>query len=120
MIQKEFLQDFAGDLGHGDIYYDFAKLLHGLIVSHDLIAANSFMIEWDSEAIRFGLNRHHIHVECEKYFCYWCQINGYDFSKVKVLTALIYLNIAALHHNPYSLMLYALGKQLLYQELQSQ
>lgn len=116
----DWRQDFAGNLELGDIYYDLAKLLHGLIISHDLIAANCYSIEWDSKEIRFDLTRHHIHVECEKYFFYWCKINGYDFSKVRLLTALIYLNIAALHHRPYSLMLYALGKQMLYQELQKQ
>jgi hypothetical protein len=33
---------------------------------------------------------------------------------VRTLTALIYLNIAALHHDPYSHLLYALGKDMLY------
>jgi hypothetical protein len=31
---------------------------------------------------------------------------------------LIYLNIAALHHNPYSLLLFALGKAMLKKELE--
>ena len=39
--------------------------------------------------------------------------------KVWVLTALIYLNIAALHHHPYSLLLYALGKSILKSELEN-
>jgi hypothetical protein len=43
--------------------------------------------------------------------------NNYDPKKVKVLTALIYLNIAALHHYPYSLLLYGLGKKILKEEL---
>jgi len=37
--------------------------------------------------------------------------------KVRVLTALIFLNIAALHHYPYSLLLYGLGKKMLHNEL---
>jgi hypothetical protein len=36
-----------------------------------------------------------------------------------VLTALIYLNIAALHHHPYSLLLFALGKSMLKSEMES-
>ena len=36
--------------------------------------------------------------------------NNYSIKKVEILTALIYLNIAALHHYPYSIFLYYLGK----------
>ena len=113
----DWRQDFGGDLDIGDIYYDLAKLLHGLIVSHEIIAANAFTVEWNCVEIKFDLHRLHNHVECEQYFTLWCQENGFDFSKVRILTALIYLNIATLHHYPYSLMLYALGKQMLYHEL---
>ena len=56
-------------------------------------------------------------VECERRLNAWIQENGYDLKKVKVLTALIYLNIAALHHYPYSLLLYGLGKKMLKDEL---
>ena len=31
----DWRQDFGGDIKNGDIYYDFAKLLHGLIISHE-------------------------------------------------------------------------------------
>ena len=116
----DWRQDFAGDLEVGDIYYDLAKLLHGIIVSHELIAANMFSIEWNDYEIKFDLHRRQIHVECEKYLAIWCSKNNFAFSKVKILTALIYLNIAALHHFPYSLMLYALGKQMLHQQLRKQ
>ena len=56
-------------------------------------------------------------VECERRLNAWIRENGYDLKKVKVLTALIYLNIAALHHYPYSLLLYGLGKKMLKDEL---
>lgn len=119
-VLLDWRQDFSGDLEVGDIYYDLAKLLHGLIVSHELIASDSFHVEWNDDYIRYDLQRWHIHVECEQYLLYWCEANGFDFSKIRLLTALIYLNIAALHHYPYSFMLYALGKQMLYQELSKQ
>lgn len=113
----DWRQDFAGDLDVGDIYYDLAKLLHGIIVSHELIAENHFSVDWDVETINYNLYRRQVHVECEKYLEIWCHQNSLDFSKVRILTALIYLNIAALHHHPYSLLLYALGKHMLNHEL---
>lgn len=113
----DWRQDFGGSLTTGDIYYDLAKLLHGLIVCHELIAKDLFSVEWTEQEINYDLHRKHILVQCEQYFAKWLEEKGYDKNKVWVLTALVYLNIAALHHYPYSLMLYALGKEMLYNSM---
>jgi hypothetical protein len=52
-------------------------------------------------------------VECENYYYEWLEKNGFNVNKVKTMTALIFLNIAALHHYPYALVLMALGKEML-------
>lgn len=113
----DWRQDFGGSLTTGDIYYDLAKLLHGLIVCHELIAENHFFVDWTTNEIRHDLYRKQILVQCEQFYSDWLVANGYDRKKVWALTALIYLNIAALHHYPYCLMLYVLGKEMLYKEL---
>lgn len=112
----DWRQDFGGHLSTGDIYYDLAKLLHGLIISHELIAGDFYKVEWRPDQITYDFHRKHILVECERDFGLWIDAEGYDRKKVWVLTALIYLNIAALHHHPYSLLLFALGKDMLAQE----
>ena len=113
----DWRQDFAGDLSIGDIYYDLAKLMHGLIVNHGVIANDQFTASWEDGEIRYELHRKKNLVECEHRLYRWLQENNYNLKKVKILTALIYLNIAALHHYPYSLLLYGLGKKILKQEL---
>jgi hypothetical protein len=113
----DWRQDFGGNITRGDIYYDFAKLLHGLIVNHEIIANNLFSVDWNNDSIQFDLHRKYILVECEKYFLNWLDQNEYDVKKVRVLTALIFLNIASLHHYPYSEMLFSLGKLMLSDEL---
>jgi choline kinase len=113
----DWRQDFAGDLSVGDIYYDFAKLLHGLIISHELIAREFFSVEWQENAIKYDFYRKQVLLECEQRFGSWLELEGYDRKKVWVMTALVYLNIAALHHYPYSLLLFALGKKMLFKEL---
>jgi len=118
-IFLDWRQDFGGNLSTGDIYYDFAKLQHGLIISHELIAGNFFRVDWDHDAIGFDFYRKQSLVECEKLFGSWLVDNGYDRKKVRVLTALIFLNISPLHHYPYSLLLYSLGKSMLKFELDS-
>ncbi len=115
----DWRQDFGGILSTGDIYYDLAKLLHGLIVCHELIAQDLYSTEWTNDGIRFDFHRKQALVQCERYFYHWLADKGYDVTKVRTLTALIYLNIAALHHQPYSHMLYALGKTMLLECLDS-
>ena len=115
----DWRQDFGGDLSTGDIYYDLAKLLHGLIISHELIGGDYFTVDWQSDEINYDFHRKQILVECERSFGDWLEIEGYDKKKVRLLTALIYLNIAALHHHPYSLLLFALGKAMLKNELEN-
>lgn len=113
----DWRQDFGGDLSIGDVYYDFAKLLHGLIISHELIAREFFSVEWAQDEIHYDFHRKQMLVECEQHFGSWLDTEGYDRKKVWVLTALVYLNIAALHHYPYSQLLFALGKTMLFKEL---
>tara|TARA_B100000963_G_scaffold131281_1_gene114487 strand:- start:5591 stop:7159 length:1569 start_codon:yes stop_codon:yes gene_type:complete len=116
-IFLDWRQDFGGCINYGDIYYDLAKLMHGLIVSHKLIEEKHFKIDWDLNIINFELKRFYRDVEFEKYFLEWCTTNNYNIKKIKILTALIYLNIAPLHHVPYNYLLFALGKLMLHREL---
>ncbi len=116
----EFLdwrQNFGTFLNIGDIYYDFAKLGHGLIISHELITKNLFEVSWNGNKVVFDFNRKQSLVECEKFFYKWIENNGYDLEKVKIMTALIFLNICALHEETYAVFLYAIGKQMLYDSL---
>ena len=115
----DWRQDFGGDLSVGDIYYDFAKLLHGLIINHELIAGDFYTIIWKPDEINFDFHRKQKLVDCEKYLSIRLSLNGDDENKVRTLTALIYLNIAALHHNPYSLLLFSLGKLMLSQNIRT-
>ena len=113
----DWRQDFAGNTTAGDVYYDLAKLKHGFIISHDIIAKNLFNISIKFNVVEFDFYRKNVLTEIEKYFDNWCINNGYDLKKVNIMTALIFLNIAALHHHPYCLLLYYLGKSYLYNEL---
>ena len=113
----DWRQDFAGNLSIGDIYYDLAKLMHGLIVNHGIVFKNQYSASWIEGEIKFDIQRKQSLVKCEQRLNAWMLENGYNLKKVKVLTALIYLNIAALHHYPYSLLLYGLGKKILKEDI---
>ena len=81
-----------------------------------VIANNQFEASWSDTEINFRLKFKKELLECKEIFENWLSKNGFDVMKVRVLTALIYLNIAALHHYPYSILLYGLGKQMLHEE----
>jgi hypothetical protein len=115
----DWRQEFGGSLTTGDIYYDLAKLLHGLIISHKFIAQEHFWVRWDHEEISYDFHRKQVLVECERRFGRWLESEGYDRKKVWTLTALVYLNIAALHHYPYSLLLFGLGKAMLNHKMET-
>jgi len=110
----DWRQNFGGITSHGDIYYDLAKLLHGLIVSHELINKDCYEINQMDNVITYDLYRKHCLVENEKQFFRFLEENEFDIYKVKLLTSLIFLNIAPLHHYPFSKMLFYLGKESLY------
>ena len=63
------------------------------------------------------MNRFNNLVVCENAFDEWITNNGYDLKKTKIITALIFLNIAPLHHEPYSKLLFSLGKYLLNKQI---
>lgn len=111
----DWRQDFGGLMEYGDIYYDLAKLNHGLIISHELVTRNLFEVTHKLNQVEYDFLRKQNLVACENYFKEWIQENGYDYKKVQLLTALIYLNIATLHHYPYSLLLFYLGKEMLFE-----
>lgn len=111
----DWRQDFGGNINFGDIYYDLAKLNHGLIISHRNIHDDLYKVIKKNHDISFDFQMNYKNVEFQKYFFDWIGKEGFDLHKVKILTALIFLNIASLHHNPYDHLLFYLGKSSLYE-----
>ena len=111
----DWRQDFGGILEYGDMYYDLAKLYHGIIVDHGAIRNNMFRISMSdsNNIIDYEIYRKQTSYDCENIFFNFLEKNKISVKKVKILTALIYLNIATLHHQPYSIFLYYLGKSML-------
>ena len=114
----DWRQDIAGETSSvGDIYYDLAKINHGLLVDHEKISLNEFMVNiYDNDAI-FKMEMTEKKKKWKDEFNQFVQKNKLDAKKIDTLTALIYLNIAALHHDPYSQFLFLLGHDMLNKQL---
>ena len=129
----DWREDFGGCTEIGDVYYDLAKLNHGMIVSHDLVNGEMFTIKRTEamlvispqslglrhrgEGVEVDIHRHQRLVDCQNVFYDFLTKFGYDRQKVDILTALIYLNICPLHHYPYNIFLYYFGKKMLFDVL---
>ena len=107
----DWREDFAGITEYGDLYYDLAKINHGFIIDHKLISLNSFKIDQlGKNKINISYKQSRSNKKCKKIFFQFLKNKKLSIEKVELLTALIYLNISPLHHYPYSLFLYYLGK----------
>lgn len=96
----------------GDIYYDLAKMYHSLIVNHQMVKQNRFTVERIKNSVKVDIDRTFIDTECERVLRGISDI-AFDLNLVELITALIFLNIAACHVYPYSKFLFYLGKYLL-------
>ena len=115
----DWRHNFGGSTAYGDIYYDFAKLHHALIVNHDVIRNNQFEIRRDRGSVRYDIMIKNNLLDYKSIFEEFIKKEGFDLNKLRILTALIFLNIAPLHHYPYNEFLFYLGKNSLFKELQS-
>ena len=106
----DWRQSFGNIVEYGDMYYDLAKLKHGFIISHEMVNENLFGINISGKEVDFYYFRKNVLEDIEKQFDAFVIANGFDLYKVNILTSLIFLNVAALHHHPYSDMLFYLGK----------
>lgn len=115
----DWRESFGASLRTGDAYYDLGKLLHGLIVSHDLVERDLFTVQIQDGSVRevtLDIMRHQRLVLCEAMLKEWVAENGaWDWWQVRMTCALIYLNIATLHHHPYDKFLYFLGKSMMHE-----
>jgi choline kinase len=109
----DWRQDFAGDLEIGDVYYDLAKLNHNLTVNHDIVSKNLFNPSSNNCYILTNSTLN----ECKEILHSFITENLYDLKKVRILTSLIWINMAPLHEYPFNNFLFNFGKYNLYKNL---
>lgn len=114
----DWRQNFGGLLKAGDIYYDFSKLNHNLTINHDIVNNNLFVIDETSRGIVCDIYRRQNLVECQNVLFDFLEKEKLDVRKVKILTAIIWLNMSPLHHDPFNRFLFYFGKLNLWREIQ--
>jgi len=113
----DWRQDFGGLIDVGDIYYDLAKLYHNIHFNHANIVKNLFHIETKNEKVTVDLCCNFNLISQLNDFETFIKEKNLDFNKVKLLAAIIWINMAPLHEHPLDLFLYYFGKLNLYRAL---
>ena len=106
----DWRQDFSGEIFSGDMYYDLAKLNHSLVLNHELINQNHFEVNINEGDIYCDVHRRSELVQSQKVFDKFLLNRNLDLRKIEILTSLIWLNMAPLHHHPFDLFLFSFGK----------
>jgi len=109
----DWRQSFGKIHEYGDMYYDLGKLLHGFWINHKIINDNHFEIKKEDKHVNFDVYKRKSLVDCENILQNYVEEESLDWNKVKILAALILINISPLHHYPYSELLYFYGKEKL-------
>jgi len=117
---KEFVlldwrHEFAGILEHGDMYYDFAKLYYAVNMTHEAINNNLLSVDRQGEVVRIDYYHKYSIASCRDIYEKFLLSHGYSVSKVRLMHAIIHLNMSPLHHSPFDELLYYLGKLELYE-----
>lgn len=113
----DWRQDFGGELQRGDIYYDLAKFNHNLIFNHKIINDNNFSVIEKEDTITVDLLMSNNLYNCQKVLFNFLKEEGFSVSKVNIISSIIWLNMAPLHHHPLNIFLYYFGKVNLFRAL---
>lgn len=105
----DWRDSFGGLLNCGDIYYDFAKLYASLSMSYQHIKEGNF---WFQDG-HYSFTVTPELTEMKVYFENWLLRKGYDLYKVRLLCALVYLNMAPLHTTPFDKLLFHHARDLI-------
>jgi hypothetical protein len=113
----DWRQDFGGCIDYGDIYYDFAKMYHSFLLPHESVKHEKFYVSETLSGVKTFIE---IPVNIEKakdVFEKFITSEGYDLDKVKMLTAIVLLNMSPLHEAPLDKYLFYFSKSYLYKTL---
>jgi choline kinase len=123
MARKQFVlldwrQDFGGNVTTGDLYYDLAKMYGGMLMSYQLIKEGMFQFDMSGSEVFYKYHIKSDLLDAREEYERFLTKNGFDLNKIKIMTSLIFLNMSALHNNPFDLMLFFVGKKMLHSALE--
>ena len=115
----DWRHNFSEILEYGDMYYDLAKLNGGIYVSYQKIKKNFFTYEENSDDIKLSIKSDLFLKESKKILNNFIKKKKLDIHKIEILTGIIFLNMAPMHHEPFSHFIYHLGRYKIHKWINS-
>lgn len=106
----DWRESFGKLLSYGDLYYDLAKIYHVLILPQFLNYGDNIKIRYLKKKIEFRFKKFKNLENFLKIYNEFLLVNNYDIKKIKLLSYLIFLNIAPLHSGKISKLFFLYGK----------
>jgi len=113
----DWRHEFDIHLYKGDKYYDLAKLRHNIIFNHKNILAGLYSVEESQDSVTIDLKCNYFLMRQLEEFDTFLDAHGYDRKKARILSAIIWLNMAPLYDPPLSTFLFYFGKMNLFLEM---
>ncbi|MBF0141506.1 MAG: NTP transferase domain-containing protein [Magnetococcales bacterium] len=107
-------RDGFGPLTHvGDLYYDLAKFLHTLELSVEVMENGNYALTHHTGEVHLEHRISWSQLDALMGFDEFVQRNGYNPRRIRIIDALIFLNMAPLYDDTMAVYLYHLGRYLL-------
>lgn len=106
----DWRESFSGNVNSGDIYYDLAKLYGGLLIPYNKMKDdnNIHLVEGEYSKI-FNIEVSNELIKFREFYEKWIISNNFDLNKIKIITALIFINMSPLHTGKFSKLLWYMG-----------
>ena len=103
----DWRESFGNNTDYGDIYYDLAKIYGGILIPYNYAKQDNFIsLSEGSSFINYSYPVSDNLVKFTSFYKNWVIEKGWDWYKVKLITALIFLNMSPLHDENFSKMLW--------------
>jgi hypothetical protein len=116
-ISLDWRQDFSGIIETGDLYYDLAKLNHSLTMNHKMLVDGGYSFKYSENEIYAYIEQTSESIRCANVLKDFVLNANLSWRKVQIITALIWINMSALHPHPLDNFLYFYGKFSLWNTL---
>ncbi len=112
-VLLDWRECFDTETDVGDPAYDLAKLRHNLVFNHAKIAKGAYVIQKEGDQIFVDLECKYLLVRQLEELDVWIaehREQGWSVRNIRILQAIIWLNMASLYDAPLSEFLYYFGK----------
>jgi choline kinase len=106
----DWRHEFDTQIKYGDLYYDLSKLMHNIVFNHKNISDKLFHVSYTNGKCLVDLKCNYFLVQQLDDFNRFATEQNFDIKKIKILTAIIWLNMSPLYETPLREFLFYFGK----------